>query len=117
MVVQRTGWDVLVKGAGFDRHIRKLVASDLMSDVLVVDEDDMLLLTSLASDQVLRTAQVVGAVGVVVVNGKPLPSSMVSVANTLGVSLLTTRLAKYDACVTLYRLLSAEEAARKPEKD
>ena len=33
-MVQRTGWEVLVKGSGFDRHIRKVVASDLMSDVL-----------------------------------------------------------------------------------
>ena len=73
----------------------------------MVDDDDILLLTSLASDQVLRTAQVVGAVGVVVVNGKPLPSSMVTVANSLGVSLLTTRLAKYEACVTLHAILEA----------
>ena len=108
MIVQRTGWEVLAKGSGFDRHIRKIVASDLMSDVLVVDEDDMLLLTSLVSDQVLRTAQVVGAVGVVVVNGKPLPSSMVAVAHGLGVSLLTTPLAKFDACVALHRILEAQ---------
>jgi len=108
MIVQRTGWEVLAKGSSFDRHIRRIVASDLMSDVLVVDEDDMLLLTSLVSDQVLRTAQVVGAVGVVVVNGKPLPSSMVSVANSLGVSLLTTRLSKFDACVALHQLLEAK---------
>jgi len=104
VIAQRTGWEVLVKGGSFDRPIRKVVASDLMSDVLVVDEDDMLLLTSLASDQVLRTAQVVGAVGVVVVNGKPLPSSMVSVASTLGVSLLKTRLSKYEACVALSQM-------------
>lgn len=108
MIVQRTGWDVLTKGNSFDRHIRKIVASDLMSDVLVVDEDDLLLLTSLVSDQVVRTAQVVGAVGVVVVNGKLLPPSMVSVANGLGISLLTTRLSKYDACVALHRIMEAK---------
>ena len=104
VIVQRTGWDVLAKGGGFDRPVRKIVASDLMSDVLVVDEDDMLLLTSLVSDQVLRTAQVVGAVGVVVVNGKALPPSMVAVAHGLGVSLLSTRLSKYEACVALHRI-------------
>ena len=111
-LVRRTGWDVLVKGAGFERSIRRVVASDLMSDVLVVDDEDMLLLTSLASDQVLRTAHVVGAVGVVVVNGKPLPSSMVAVAGGLGVSLLTTKLAKFEACVLLHGILSvADEPA------
>ena len=108
MIVLRTGWEVLAKGNGYDRHIRKIVASDLMSDVLVVDEDDLLLLTSLVSDQVLRTAQVVGAVGVVVVNGKQLPPSMVAVAHNLGVSLLSTRLSKFDACVALHQLQEAK---------
>jgi hypothetical protein len=106
MIAQRTGWEVLVRGGAFDRPIRKVVASDLMSDVLVVDEEDILLLTSLVSDQVLRTAHVIGAVGVVLVNGKPLPSSMLAVAGGLGVSLLTAPLSKYDACVTLHQLFA-----------
>ena len=93
--------DVLVKGEGVHKAIRHVVASDLMSDVLLVDEEDMLLLTSRASDQVLRTAQIVGAVGVVVVNGKPLPSSMVNVANDLRMTLATCKLSKYDACVAV----------------
>lgn len=93
--------DVLVKGEGCQKAIRHVVASDLMSDVLLVDEEDMLLLTSLASDQVLRTAQIVGAVGVIVVNGKPLPSSMVNVANDLRMTLATCKLPKYEACVAV----------------
>ena len=97
--------EVLVKGEGFHKAIRHVMASDLMSDVLLVDEDDMLLLTSLASDQVLRTAQIVGAVGVIVVNGKPLPSSMVNVANDLRMSLATCKASKYDACVAVHSAL------------
>lgn len=97
--------ELLVKGECIHRPIRHVVASDLMSDVLLVDEDDMLLLTSLASDQVLRTAQIVGAAGVIVVNGKPLPSSMVNVANDLRMTLATCRLSKYDACVAVHAAL------------
>jgi predicted transcriptional regulator len=98
--------EVLVKGEGIHKGVRHVMASDLMSDVLLVDEDDMLLLTSLASDQVLRTAQIVGAVGVIVVNGKPLPSSMVNVANDLHMTLATSRLSKYDACVAAHAALN-----------
>jgi hypothetical protein len=98
--------EILVKGDGMQRHAKHVMASDLMSDVLLVDEEDMLLLTSLASDQVLRTAQIVGAVGVVVVNGKPLPSSMVNVANDLKMTLATSRFAKYDACVAVHAALN-----------
>jgi len=97
--------DVLVKGEGCHKAIRHVMASDLMSDVLMVDEEDMLLLTSLASDQVLRTAQIVGAVGVIVVNGKPLPSSMVNVANDLRITLAVSRFSKYDACVAVHAAL------------
>ena len=97
--------DVLVKGEGCNRPVRHVVVADLMSDVLLVDEEDLLLLTSLASDQVLRTAQIVGAVGVVVVNGKPLPSSMVSVAHDLRMTLATSPLPKYEACVAVYEAL------------
>jgi len=97
--------DVLVKGEGCQKTVLHVMASDLMSDVLLVDEDDMLLLTSLASDQVLRTAQIVGAVGVIVVNGKPLPSSMVNVANDLRMTLATSKFSKYDACVAIHAAL------------
>ena len=99
--------EVLMKGEGMQRRVGHVMASDLMSDVLLVDEEDMLLLTSLASDQVLRTAQIVGAVGVVVVNGKPLPSSMVNVANDLHMTLATCKLSKYDACVAVHTALQS----------
>jgi len=98
--------ELLVKGEGCQKAIRHVMASDLMSDVLMVDEEDMLLLTSLASDQVLRTAQIVGAVGVLVVNGKPLPSSMVNVANDLRMTLGTCGLSKYETCVSVHEILT-----------
>jgi hypothetical protein len=97
--------EVLVEGEAIADDILHVVASDLMSDVLLVDDEDILLLTSLASDQVLRTAQIVGAVGVVVVNGKSLPSSMVSVAEDLGMTLATCSLSKYEACIALHQAL------------
>ena len=97
--------EVLAEGEAVGDDIRHVVASDLMSDVLLVDEEDILLLTSLASDQVLRTAQIVGAVGVIVVNGKSLPSSMVGVAYDLGMSLAKCDFSKYDACIARYEAM------------
>ena len=100
---------VLFKEEGRDRHVGAVVASDLMSDVLLVDAEDMLLLTSLASDQALRTAQIVGAMGVVVHNDKPLPSSMRDVAHRLGISLATAPFAKYESCVRVHAALEREK--------
>lgn len=91
--------------ADLNRPAGKIVACDLMSDVLVVDEDDVLLLTSLTSDQAVRTAQVVGASAVVVVNDKPLPSGMIELAKNLRITLAVTSLSKYDACVALHEAM------------
>ena len=78
-------------------------------DVLLVDADDMLLLTSLASDQALRTAQIVGAMGVVVHNDKPLPATMQDVARRLGISLVTAPYAKYESCVRIHAAIERDK--------
>ena len=78
----------LVAGGDNGRTVGAVVANDLMSDVLLNDADDILLLTSLASDQAIRTANIVGAMCVVVHNAKPLPQTMCQVADTLGIPLV-----------------------------
>ena len=83
-----------------------VVASDLMSDVLMTDEDRPLLVTSLVSDQSLRTAHVVGALGVLVVNAKTPPPEMVALAEKLGIPLARSPLSKFDACVALGKALA-----------
>ena len=100
----------LVAGDGASpRAVGAVVANDLMSDVLLTDADDVLLLTSLASDQAIRTAHIVGAVGVVIHNAKPLSETMINVANDLGIPLVSSPLSKYDACVKMHDAFMAEE--------
>ncbi len=108
-VVEVLNGKLLFRGEEDDRKVGQVVASDLMSDVLLVDSDDILLLTSLASDQVLRTAQIVGAMGVVVHNNKPLPASMADVAQRLGISLVTAPYGKYESCVRMHAALEKEK--------
>ena len=86
-------------------EVLNVISSDLMSDVLMVDLDHPLLLTSLVSDQSLRTAHVVGAAGVLIANGKTPPSEMVDLARQLGIPLARTALAKFDAAVALGKAL------------
>lgn len=99
-------------GDDLDQIIGGVVANDLMSDVLLSDVDDLLLLTSLASEQAVRTANIVGAAAVVVHNAKPIPETMCQVANTLGIPLISSPLKKYDACVALYLASEAEKGNR-----
>lgn len=102
----------LVVGDELDRVIGGVVANDLMSDVLLSETDDVLLLTSLASDQAVRTANLVGAAAVVVHNAKPIPESMCSVAKVLGMTLISSPLSKYDACVKIFLAREAEAGRR-----
>ena len=82
-----------------------VVAADLMSDVLTMDLERPLLLTSLATEQAVRTAHVVGAVAVLVANGKTPPPEMTALAARLQIPLARTALAKFDAATALGRTL------------
>ncbi len=88
-----------------DLDVANVIASDLMSDVLMMDQDQPLLLSSLVSDQSLRTANVVGAVALVVANGKTPPPNMVALAQELGIALARTDMAKFEASVALGKAL------------
>ena len=89
-----------------DADALHVVAADLMSDVLTMDLERPLLLTSLATEQAVRTAHVVGAVAVLVANGKTPPPEMVALARKLDVPLARTALSKFDAAVALGRTLN-----------
>ncbi len=107
-VVGALGCKVIYKSNCFDAtEILNVVASDLMSDVLVVDKDHLLLVTSLPSDQTIRTADIVGAHAVLVVNNKNLPTSMVAVARDLDVTLMRSPLAKFEACILIGKILNS----------
>jgi hypothetical protein len=80
-----------------DLDIRHAVTCDLMSDVLVTDHDEILLITSLPSDQVARTADMVGACGVVLVNGKVPQPSLVDLCAELDLTLIKSPLGSFEA--------------------
>lgn len=91
--------------------IQHIVASDLMSDVLVAHTDDFVLITSLASDQMIRTADLVGASGVILVNGKQPPASLTRLAKELDMPLLGTTLPKFEACLAVGQALLQDTTA------
>lgn len=88
-------------------NIDTIYASDLMSDVLMSDRDEMLLITSLSTEQAVRSASIVGSEAVVIANGKTVTDGMVELAKDQGVVLLGTSFPKYESCVRLGRILEA----------
>ncbi|MDA3798050.1 MAG: DRTGG domain-containing protein [Kiritimatiellae bacterium] len=88
-----------------DITINNVTISDLMSDVLVVDEHELMIVSSLATDQVLRTADIVCASCVVIVNGKNLSSNMIERAEEFDITLLRTPHTTFDTCAKLKELM------------
>ena len=83
----------------------QVLVCDLMSDVLTVDHEDFLLITSLTSDQVARTADIVGAVGVVLVNGKTPQPGLRTLAEDLEIPVMGTKLPCFEFSAALGKLL------------
>lgn len=80
-IIKALSCKVLVRSAAFDTaRIQSVVASDLMSDVLTTNKENFIISTSLNSEQVIRTADIVGALGVLLVNGKHPQESMKTLA-------------------------------------
>ncbi|MFP4329829.1 MAG: DRTGG domain-containing protein [Spirochaetaceae bacterium] len=104
--VEALSAQLIVAGEGYpDRLIEDVVVSDLMSDVLVVDTEEFILITSLASDQVIRTADIVGAAAVVLTNGKQPQTSMVELAKQQGITLLSSPKRSVEAVLAVAEVL------------
>ena len=88
-------------GMGF-REISRAGASDLMSDILAANSEHTLLLTGLATEQVVRTASIAGVAAVVLIRGKKPAQGVVDLAKEEELPLLTTTLSMFVASGRLF---------------
>lgn len=86
-----------------ERIVKKACAADLLSDVLAFTEMDTLLLTGMVHGQVIRTAEMLDLVGVVVVRGKKPSEEMLELAKEKGIALYSTPFNMFEAVGHLYQ--------------
>jgi predicted transcriptional regulator len=84
--------------------VLNVISSDLMSDVLMVGHDIDLLITSLATDQAIRTANIMDMAGIIIVNGKEITENMKELAQEFHINLFSSSYSKYETCCMLYDL-------------
>ena len=98
--------EVLCGEGLLDRPVPWAFGGDLMSDVLALASPKAVLLTGLTNPQVIRTAEMVDAVGVVLVRGKRPVSGerTIELAEESGIPVLSTPLLMYDSCGLLFGL-------------
>ena len=85
-----------------DKHVYSACGSDMMSDVLAYVKDQAVLLTALVNSQVIRTAEMMDMVCIVLVRSKLPTPEMIELARESGIVLMTTKKRMYEACGLLY---------------
>ena len=89
-------------GKDLDVDVKSACGSDMMSDVLAFVKHRAALLTGLVNPQVIRTAEMMDIVCIVMVRGKAPTSSMIELAEDRGIPILATKMRMFSACGTLY---------------
>lgn len=93
---------ILTDNMNPEHEIDSVCGSDMMSDVLAYIKKNALLLTGLCNPQVIRTAEMLDIVCLVFVRGKTPSQEMLARAAELGIYVLGTELAMFEACGKLY---------------
>ena len=96
------GANVVCCEENIGKHVYSACGSDMMSDVLAFVKDQAVLLTGLVNSQVIRTAEMMYMVCIVLVRSKLPTQEMIELARESGIVLLTTDKRMYDACGILY---------------
>ncbi len=92
-----------------DQVIIDFGASDLLSDILAYSKDNYVLLTGLTSSQVVRTAELTGAIAIVFVRGKLPPQEAIGLAKSHHIPLLKTDNLMFGSCKKIAEELIKEE--------
>lgn len=85
-----------------DGEVNSACGCDLMSDVLAFVKDKALLLTGLMNPQVVRTAEMMDITTIVFVRGKQPDATLIELAKSKGIVLMSTEYPLYIACGRLY---------------
>jgi len=101
--------EVLTGENYLDQEIEEFAASDLLSDVLALSKDRFLLLTGLTSQQVVRTTEIAGGLGVVFVRGKTPEPGAIGMARSHHIPLLMTSLLAFEACRAIVEAINKKE--------
>lgn len=83
-------------------EILRAYSSDLMSDVLTLDTDQLLLISGLANVQLIRTAEMADIPVILLVRGKKTTPEMIDMADKAGLVILESPFSLFRASGVLF---------------
>ena len=95
--------DILYGEDMMEREVQTGFACDLISEMLAFASSGTLLITSLKNPHVIHTAEVMDAVGIVLVGGKRPNLPMMKQVNSSRIPLLATDLLIFKCCGLLFQ--------------
>ncbi len=84
-------------------RVEHAFASDLMSDVLTVEKDNLLLITGLANLQAVRTAEMSDIACIVFARNKKISSDIIALAEETGITLIECPYSVFRISGELYK--------------
>lgn len=93
---------IVAGGTGTDKDFDKAFSSDLMSDVLTLDDENILLITGLSNLQLVRTAEMSDIHAVLLARGKKATPEMIELANENHLVIMETPFSIYKASGILW---------------
>jgi predicted transcriptional regulator len=103
------GGELLTPEMDLETCCLKVFASDLMSDVLAFSEPGSILMTGLVNSHVVRTACLVDATAIIIVQGKRPAGAVVEEAVANKLPIIATGCSMFEACSLLARVLLEEQ--------
>lgn len=91
--------------AGAQSSVEAVVASSLMSDVLTIEEKNVLLISNLKTVQVVRTADVIEAGVILLISQEPIIRDTTQLAQELNITLCRTPLSLFETCYRIGTLI------------
>ena len=83
-------------------EVKTAFAADLMSDVLAFAKPGSIMITGLTNPQIVRIASIVDNSAILMVRGKIPPEETISLAEELGIPVLSTRYILFETSGRLY---------------
>jgi redox-sensing transcriptional repressor len=102
------GARVVTPGKAGGTEVAKIYAGDRVSDLLNEASDKTLLVSNLASVQMLRVAELMDVPGICFVNGVEPDADVVELASQNGTMLMVASAGVFETCGLIYRYLSGE---------
>jgi len=105
-IIKASGFNVFyTPGDTENINISSVAVTELLSDLLMNSSEQLLLITSLTTEQTVRSAGITDVKAIIITNGKTAGKGMKIIAGDLGIPLIGTEMSNYETALVIGRLI------------